>query len=116
MWLALFIVSIMVHLLYVLSRAFNYEGAIDAVLGQGLALTSLATGFMLSVPFVASSFFISPTYSVLVHDNPARGHWFMWTSVVYVGVVFAVVCGRWIWGQVAMRNQIQHVQSSVEVL
>lgn len=115
-WLALFIVSIMVHLLYVLGCAFDYEGAIDAVLGQGLALTSLATGFMLSVPFVASSFFISPTYSVLVHDNPTRGHWFMWTAVVYVGVVFAVVCGRWIWGQVAMRNQIQHVQSSVEVL
>lgn len=115
-WLALFIVSIMAHMLYVLGRVFAYGGAIDAVLGQGFALASLGVGFVLSVPFVASSFFISPTYSVLVHDNPAHGHWFMWTAVIYVGVVFAVVCGRWIWGQVAMRNQIQHVQSSVEVL
>ena len=90
-WLALFIVSVMVHLLYVLGCAFNYEGAIDAVLGQGFALASLATGFVLSVPFVASSFFISPTYSVLVHDNPVHGHWFMWTAVAYVVAVF-VVC------------------------
>lgn len=116
-WLALFIVSIMVHLLYVLGRVFNYEGAMDAVLGQGFSLASLATGFVLSVPFVASSFFISPTYSVLVHDNPVHGHWFMWASVAYVVAVFVVVCGQWIWDRIAMRrrNRKQQVQYYPEV-
>ena len=116
-WLALFIVSVMVHLLYVLGCAFNYEPAMDAVLGQGFALTSLATGFVLSVPFVASSFFISPTYSVLVHDNPVHGHWFMWTAVAYVVAVFVVVCWQWIWDRTTMRrqNRKQYSQYSPEV-
>lgn len=108
-WLALFIVAVMAHVLYVLGRVFAYEGAIDAVLGQGFALASLGVGFVLSVPFVASSFFISPTYSVLVHDNPARGHWFMWTAVVYVSMVFVAVCGKWVWERVSMRNQKRYV-------
>lgn len=117
-WLALFIVSVMVHMLYVLDRVFDYGGVVDAVLGQGFALVSLAVGFVLSVPFVASSFFISPTYSVLVHDNPARGHWFMWTSVAYVVAVFVVVCWQWAWGRIPMwrQNRKQYIQCFHEVV
>ena len=111
-WLALFIVSIMVHLLYVLCRVFNYEGIVNVVLGQGFALTSLATGFVLSVPFVASSFFISPTYSVLMHDNPDHGHWFMWISATYVVAIFVAVCGQWVWERITTqrrnRKQVQY--------
>lgn len=116
-WLALFIVSIMVHLLYVLCRVFNYEGVVNVVLGQGFALTSLATGFVLSVPFVASSFFISPTYSVLMHDNPDHGHWFMWISVTYVVAMFVVVCGQWVWERIATqrRNRKQYGQYFPEI-
>lgn len=99
-WLALFIVAVMTHVLYQSQFVLRFVDDLSfinwVVLGisnQVFALISLVVGFVLLIPFVASSFFTSPTYSVLVHDDPKYGYWFMWMAFIYlvVTMIFAMV-------------------------
>lgn len=106
-WVALLIVSVIASVLrwavYVCGRVDTSRilgKCVAIAVNQVFAAVSACVGFAMVVPFVASAFFKSPTYSVLAHDEPVNGHWYMWMAVVYLGVLFgaAVVLGvRFLW-------------------
>lgn len=71
-------------------------GKIITTAGDQLAaIVALVTIAALSYPIVAGAYRPTPTYSVLVHNNPEHGHWYMWTFFFYVAGVAFVASTTW---------------------